>query len=318
MKNVWLVGTSAICVDHFKVLEQFKDNWEITVIGRGEANAIEFEKETGKKPYVGGLDKFLSSEKYSIPDKVIVATGVTVLAEVTTKLLEIGVKQILIEKPGAANLTELAALDKMAEQKQAQLFVAYNRRMYDSVAGLKAIAKEDGGVLSCHFEFTEWAHVIETLDIPENELRGWIYGNSTHVIDTVFNIIGIPQSLHTSATRSLDWHPLGSVFVGMGTSVNNVPFTYHSNWESAGRWSIYVMTAKRKLILEPMEILQQQLRGKLDREKVELDTNFDLDYKAGFYRQIDKFLHSDFDDLCTVKEQITNYGIYKQIANDKS
>ena len=316
-KNIWLIGTSDIAVDHYRVLECFSSTFNIEVIGRGSINAKKFEEQTGYKPSVGGIDLFIEQNEV-IPEKVIVAVGVTHLFDVTLKLLNLGVKDVLIEKPGAANLDQLTELDKIAKQKQAKLFVAYNRRMYDSVTELKRIAEQDGGILSCHFEFTEWAHVIETLEIDHRDLAGWIYGNSTHVIDTVFNLIGIPEVLHSSASRPLEWHPLGSIFVGMGVTKQDIPFTYHSNWESAGRWSIHVMTAKRKLILEPMEALHQQWRGKLDKEKVQLGTNFDLDYKAGFYRQLDKFVYNDFSDLCTIEEQIQNYGVYKNIANDKS
>ena len=72
-------------------------------------------------------------------------------------------KNILVEKPAGLNKQKIMEVSELAKEKDAQVYVAYNRRYYASVLKAQEIIAEDGGVTSFNFEFTEWAHVIEKL-----------------------------------------------------------------------------------------------------------------------------------------------------------
>jgi hypothetical protein len=88
----------------------------------------------------------------------------------------------------------------------------------------KEMIEQDGGVLSFNFEFTEWPHTIEVLDIKEEVKQHWFLANSTHVVDTAFFLGGRPRQLTSFQANSLDWHKSGAIFTGAGISENDALF----------------------------------------------------------------------------------------------
>ena len=161
MQTIWLVGAGPMAKDYIKVLEAL--DTDFTVIGRGEKTAKKCEEATGCQVVIGGLEQFLASEP-KVCSHAIVAVGVEKLYETTKALLEYGVKNILVEKPAGLHQKEFEHLVQISEAKEANVFVAYNRRFYASVLKAREIIKKDGGVTSFNFEFTEWGHVIAPLE----------------------------------------------------------------------------------------------------------------------------------------------------------
>lgn len=189
--------------------------------------------------------------------------------------------KLLIEKPAALYQQELQELYEKSIETKAKVYIAYNRRFFSSVMEESKIIKADGGITSLHFEFTEWADRIKELSKPKEVLNRWLLANSTHVIDLVFFLIGRPSNLETYVGGNEEWHPDGSIFVGMGKSEKNIPFSYHSNWSSVGRWGIEVLTEKRKLILRPMEKLKHVIKNIVVEQEIEIDDSVDMEYKTG-------------------------------------
>ena len=128
--------------------------------------------------------------------------------------------------------------------------------------------------------------------------------NSTHVVDLAFNLGGLPKELASYTSGSLDWHPSASVFCGAGKSDKNALFNYAANWESAGRWSIEILTKNHKLILRPMEKLQIQNRGSIALNFVsDIDYSLDEKYKPGLFLQTNNFIACNFNNLCSIHQQ---------------
>ncbi len=313
MKNVWLIGAGPMAQDYIKVLESL--NSDFTVIGRGEETAQKCEEATGCEVIIGGLESFLAM-KPKVCTHAIVSVGVEKLYETTKELLNYGVKNILVEKPAGLHLEEFEDLVQVTREKDANVFVAYNRRFYAAVLQAQEIIKEDGGVTSFNFEFTEWGHIIAPLQKAEGVKEKWFLGNSTHVVDLAFFLGGKPKEICCFTNGNLDWHPAASVFSGAGKSDKNALFSYHANWESAGRWSVEVLTKEHRLILRPMEKLQIQKRGTITQEFDE-SINYTLDekYKPGLFLQTQGFLENNFTDMCTIKDQKNLVDIYNKIAN---
>ena len=112
---------------------------------------------------------------------------------VCQSLLNRGAKYLLVEKPGGLSSTEL--LDLKASTIDA------NASIYMHIIGVlckcnssKKIIREDGGLLSCSFDFTELSDEIVTLNKPEIVLQTWLVGNSSHVIDLAFYFTGLPKN----------------------------------------------------------------------------------------------------------------------------
>lgn len=311
-QSIWLIGAGGMAQDYIKILDAL--NQEFIVVGRGREAAKKCEESTGCSVIVGGLSDFLSNSPQKC-SHAIVAVGVEKLYETTKGLLHYGIKNILVEKPGALHQEEFEDLVSIAKENNANVFIAYNRRFYTSVIEAKKIIEDDGGVTSFNFEFTEWSHVIEPLEKAEGVKEKWFLGNSTHVVDLAFFLGGKPTEICTFSSGSLDWHPSGSTFSGAGKSENGSIFSYHANWESAGRWSVEVLTNKHKLILRPMEKLQIQKRGTVAEEFVDLDYSLDESFKPGLYIQTKNFLDGNNKDFCTIRQQYESLKIYNQIAN---
>lgn len=309
---IWLIGAGAMSVDYVKVLEAQKQDF--IVVGRGESSAKLFEDKTGHPVIVGGLVNFLNTSP-NIPDAVIVSVGVDQLYNTTMQLLEFGVKQILVEKPGGLVLNEIEQLQYNSKKNNAQVFIAYNRRFYSSVIKARELIELDGGVSSFNFELTEWSHVIEKLDKKNEVLAKWFLGNSTHVADLAFFLGGNPEEISCYSTGKLDWHSSASVFAGAGISKKGALFNYGADWESAGRWSVEILTKKNRYILRPMEALQLQKRGTIQHELVELDDSLDKIFKPGLYLQVEGFLNNTLETLCSIDEQLTLFPIYEKMAS---
>lgn len=313
--NLILVGAGPMAQEYSKVLSGM--NKSFTVIGRGEESAQKFAETTGIKPVTGGVEKYLSPNK--VPEFAIVATGVEMLYSVTLQLLKAGCKNILMEKPGAFSCEELQELANVAKANGASVYIAYNRRFYSGVKAAEKLIAEDGGIRSVNFEFTEWVHKITPLKHAPGVKEHFVLANSTHVIDLAFFFGGFPMEyVAYTAGDGVEWHKNASAFSGAGITDKGVLFSYHADWESAGRWSVEVLTNKRKLIFCPMEKLQQTLRGTVAVEEVPVDYTIDTQYKAGLYAEVDAFINDiDKARLCTLEEQIKIFPVYNKIANYK-
>jgi predicted dehydrogenase len=285
--NVLLIGAGKMAQDYAKVLKAIGVDFK--VIGKSRENAATFEIETGVSVLTGGILHVFPELKEKFTH-AIVATNVESLSEITTYLLKRGIKTILVEKPGALYLNELKDVLTEKGKKNANIYIAYNRRFYSSVIKAKELIQEDGGIRSFTFDFTELSHVIEKLEKPKEVLQQWFYGNSTHVVDLAFYLGGEPKQFSSFISRGLKWHPNASVFTGSGVTKNNVLFSYHANWESPGRWGVNIFTDNYQMIFKPLEELHIQKKGEFVISKVELEDQLDKDFKPGLYRQVEALL----------------------------
>lgn len=308
MKKVWLIGTGLMGKEYARVLRACEDV-EYTAIGRGETSAAGFESETGHRAVRGGLERFLETGP-ELPDAAIVAVGVEALSDTAERLMRYGVKRILLEKPGVGYPAEIESLSDTADRTGSNVVLAYNRRFYSSVLKAEEIIREDGGVSSFCFEFTEWSHVIGGLNKNEATFRNWFIANSTHVVDTAFFLGGYPEELVAFHRGGLPWHPASSVFSGAGVSDRGALFSYHADWEAPGRWVIEILTKKHRLYFKPMESLQIQQIGSVAVTPVEVDNRLDTEFKPGFYLQARAFLDGDSTRFCTLAEQRRNIEKY--------
>ncbi len=306
---ILLVGVGYMGIEFAKVLKALGK--EFVAVGRGEDSAKEFEEEIGQKALTGGIDKYIN-ENHEIAKRAIVAISEEQIGTATIKLINAGVREILAEKPGGADFKEIEKVAKIAKQKYAKVYLGYNRRFYASAEEAKKIIKKDGGVSSLFFDFTEAVHKIVPLKRAAGVKENWFLHNSTHVIDMAFYLAGLPKKFTTQVSESLPWHPAGAIFTGSGILENGALFSYHANWKSAGRWTIEVMTRKRKLIFKPLEKLQVQETGTFEVKDYSIDDKLDQNFKPGIYKEVESFLF-DKDRLCTIEEQLANLKYYKKV-----
>lgn len=309
--SVLLVGSGYMSREYTKVLQAL--NISFRVIGRGEESARTFENELKIKVEKGGLENCFFN--HPTPTHAIIATTVESLEENAIFLLEQGVKNILLEKPGAITQDGIRRIATIAKNKDANVYIAYNRRFYSSVLEARKRILDDGGLTSFIFEFTEWGNLLEKSNKTKFQLENWFVINSTHVLDTAFYFGGKPKEISCYLQGQTDWHPSGCIYTGCGITEKNILFSYHANWKAPGSWKLELLTAKNRYIFRPFEKLHVQKIGSVSIEEIELEDRFDREFKPGIYMQLKSFLlnNTSSSQLLSADEALINFEIYNKI-----
>lgn len=314
MEKVLLIGTGAMAVDYAKVLNGLKVDF--VTVGRGEEKCISFKEATGTQPVSGGIEAYLENHDCNF-SYAIVSTEASALSHITCFLMEKGIKNILTEKPGGLSKQEIQRICDKEQETNSNVYIAYNRRFYQSVYKAKEIIDADGGVKSFNFEFTEWPHTVLSAGLPKETLTSWFLCNSTHVVDLAFHLGGFPNEFTAFSHGSSDWTSEKVVFAGAGISESGALFNYSANWKSPGRWSLEFLTDNHRLIFRPVEKLQIQELRSVKIDPVEIDYAVDTDYKPGLFDEVSSFLNIDISKkgfLKTMKQQLNMMDIYEKIA----
>jgi len=296
--------------DYAAVLDDQKVSYE--VVGRGDSSADGFEAQVGRHVRRGGVRRVLAEA--AAPDSAIVAVGVEGLADTVVALMEGGVRRLLVEKPGAVDSTELSVVAAVAEKCGADVVVGYNRRYYASCATARRVIEEDGGVVSCAFELSEWPHATEPVEVAPAVRRRWMTAHSSHVADLAFHLCGRPDQWSSWTAGSLPWHPTGARFAGAGITERGATFAYHGDWAAPGRWGLELLTRRSRLVFRPMEKLSATRLGSLELEEVDLGDDLDRSFKPGLWAQTEAFLANDRSHACMLAEQVEMMPVIEKMA----
>lgn len=310
--HVLLVGAGYMAKEYVKVLNAQHVNF--SVVGRGNENASIFEQEIGAEVLAGGLEVVYEQLQVK-PTHAIVASTLESLEENALFLIGKGVKYILVEKPAALSSEGMQRILESAIKHGSNVYIAYNRRFYASVIAAQRLIEEDGGLTSFVFEFTEWSHMVGSLNKTPAQLDNWFIGNSTHVVDIAFYFGGKPKQMSNFVTSTLDWHPKGSIYVGAGVTEKDIFFSYHANWQAPGSWKLELLTTKNRYIFRPLEKLHVQRLGKMTVEEIEINDGLDIEFKPGLYEQTNAFINNTWlsTDLLSIKEGIDMMKVYEDM-----
>lgn len=288
-KSVLVIGGSELAKQYSLALLKMNVS-DITIISKTGKNISEFCKDYKIRSLTGGFEKHLPTMDKM--DLVIIATPIPTLISATELALEYDQNNILVEKPGSLYYEKLLLLKEKIDSQRVR--IAYNRLVYPSFHKLKQLVEKDGGISSCRFTFTEWINRIDFKKDEPEVYDLWGISNSLHVISTVAEMIGMPLEIYPFQYGKLDWHKAGSIFVGSGITENKIPFSYHADWESGGRWSIEVMTHKNSYQLIPLEQLYVCPKGTGKLKAVELKVAF-ADLKPGIAEEIAVMLSDNIE-----------------------
>lgn len=297
IQHLWLIGAGLMGRAYARTLSILHQPF--SVIGRGEFSAANFEQETGVSVIRGSVDEAL--ERFGAPSSAIVAVQEVEAYRVASRLIEEGTGSLLLEKPAGLSTVEVEDLLKRSLISGSKVWVAYNRRFYASVHHARRAIETDGGLVSVSFDFTEFSTVVRGLDTHEETKRRWLIANSSHVIDLVFHLAGVPVEFDYRHSGHLDWHPAGSRFAGSGVTDRGVLFSYLSDWEAPGRWGVELRTTERKLMLRPLESLLEMVRGSLEYSPVAIDDGEDQVAKPGLLSMTRAFLAGNSPVLCSLE-----------------
>ncbi len=251
----------------------------------------------------------------------IIALPIKSLVPAARHLMALGYRKILIEKPVSLWSSEIEELAVEAGSCQVDTACGYNRVAYPSFHEARARAEEQGGITSCTYSFTEFVKKLDPNRYSPDEMRRWGIANSLHVMSLAHGLIGLPGQWNGYRTgAAVSWHPSGSRFVGAGISSLQIPYSYHADWGSAGRWFVEIHTRVSSYRLCPLEKLFQRTDPMSDWEEVPL-TTLAADVKTGFVEQVAAMLDSKIRaimplislqttlDLTRYGEQLFGYSV---------
>ena len=309
-KSVLIIGGGYMGKEYAHVLEQLGVN-DVTIITKSPKQASDFSAKFDYTILDGGFEKQLSS--VGKKDLVIIATPTEFLVPATKLAIKTGQTRILLEKPGSLFHKELFSLNEIIDQQKVR--IGYNRLLYPNFHKIKQLAKNEGGITSCKFDFTEWIHKIPFGVYQENEYTLWGISNSLHVITMALELIGMPKEITSFQFGKLAWHTSGSIFVGAGTSEENIPFSYHANWESSGRWMVEIMTKENSYRLMPLEEIHVCKKGTVEWKSVDFQVAFQ-ELKFGIAEQVVTMLDDELEDeigMVTIEKAIEYNKIAEKI-----
>ena len=242
----------------------------------------------------------------------IVATSADSLIPAAEHMVSLGYRRLLIEKPVSLWSGEIEELAGRLEHQDIEVACAYNRVAYPSFLEAQARTSGEGGITSCTYDFTEIIRPDWTERFTAEELARWGIANSLHVMSMAHGLIGLPETWEGRRIGGLSWHPVGNVFVGSGISDRGIPFSYHADWGSKGRWSVEVHTLEASYRLCPMEKLYRKPTATGDWEEVPI-VAFAPDVKVGFVEEVAAMLSPAFRpfiDLVSLRDavELTKYG----------
>jgi len=309
-KPIILIGVGFMGTEYAKVLKEIKI--PVLAFGRGKKSASTFKEATG----IEVITESVSKENIKNASSAIIATNIESLGEISKKVIDLGIKNILIEKPGGVDSKDISKTYNYIKKHRVNAYVAYNRRWFSSTQEAEKIIKKDGGVSSFTFDFTEKQNPWGDIPTPSNIKKNWLLANSSHIIDLAFFLGGYPITMSSKASHKLPWNHPG-IFIGYGQSNKKAFFSYHANWHAPGRWKLEIMTKKNKLILCPIEKLQIQKLNSFLVEDVPLSNDLDQKFKPGLYKQIEDFLSKKPKKLPTFEKHYENLKHYYKILNRK-
>ncbi|MCV0393570.1 MAG: Gfo/Idh/MocA family oxidoreductase [Nitrosopumilus sp.] len=289
-KSILLIG-SGYMGEHYANALSSMGITNVTIFSRTAEKAKQISQKYGFEFYFGDLEDFLKGK--SEADLTIIATSIASLLPTAKKAMEYGQKNILIEKPGSLYYQELLKLNDIVHDQK--LRIGYNRLVYPNLHKLKKLVAVEGGITSCNFNFTEFVHTIDFQKEEKLAYERWGISNSLHVISMVLDLIGMPKEYLFYQSGKLDWHPSGSVFVGSGLSEFEIPFSYHADWGSSGRWGIEIMTNQSAYRLISLEELWICPKKTIQWQKIDFDQSYP-NVKQGLAEQIAIMLDENIEE----------------------
>ena len=318
-KQILIYGTGNMAKEYMKVISHY--DYKVVFISNSSSN-FDYFKSNYKNisTYIKSESELINQINFSEFSFAINCVSIENLFETTKKIIQLGIKKILLEKPGSLLISDLDKLIELKKSTNTHIYIALNRRFHASTIFIKNLLKSTK-VSSASFDFTEWKKGIYLNINKYNNLslNKWLYCNSIHVIDLFFYLFGNYKEIKTTVTgvNKLKWHPSSSIFYGTGILENDTPFNYKSDWNGPGRWGIEFVTEEKKYILSPLEKVQELGLDDFTIRESDIDYIDDTKYKPGLKKMIEAFIKNDFSEFNSLEDQKELFKILNKIGDYK-
>lgn len=283
--NLLLIGCGNIAHEHIKCYRNIK-NVEIKWIYSRTLNKTKKFKNKYKSlnlEIVEDLKKFIQQNKNKI-DAALVLVNYDQIFNISKLLLKNKIN-LFIEKPPGLNLDQIKLLNNLSQKNRLINMVGFNRRFYSNIEYVKKNEKKYGQLNGFNVECNERYWLLKKIKSKE-ELKDWIYCNSSHVINLLLYFC---KELKKVKTFKFDGNlPFIEKFVSILKSKNNIIGSINFFSNSPGGWKIKLYYENVTVDLHNLEkglIIDRKFKEKLIPQNKE-----DKIYKPGFYSQAKYFV----------------------------
>lgn len=283
MTRLALVGYGRIAPKHIAAVRGL-DAEIVAACNRSEAGQQRAKTEGGIPATYSSIAEMLEKER---PDGVICCASADQIFTAAEAIIPSGVPTLL-EKPPGTSVEELVALQSMAEQSKTPVMVALNRRHYSV---LQKALDDAGGFEAVTDVAIEWSdnprYLVEERGFSLEQAAKAVFSHSLHGIDLLTYLAGDIAEPAVFARNFGD--PCRWLMSASGISERGVLATFHSTWDSPGRWRVSFCTPGRRYTFAPIESCEVTSFSDSQARQIEPDA-CDSEFKPGFYRQGETFL----------------------------
>lgn len=274
--NLGLIGTGKILKKHLSIINSLNKFNVIAIHSRTHSKGIEFCKENNipLEKYIKNMNIFLKMENI---DAFFICVSVESIDKILNKIIKTH-KPFFIEKPPIVNLNTYRTICNYIKKNKILNMVGLNRRHYSNLLKIKSLFDNSGGLQSIQIEGNE--RIWQKKSITMFRKKNWLILNSIHTLDLIFFFCGMLDKTFIVKTNK-------NVYSILGQSKSGINFSYTSNWNSPGGWSIKAQNNKYYVIIDPLEVCVVKNRSFKSKE-IKMSNN-DKNFKPGFYLQIVNF-----------------------------
>lgn len=304
--NLVIIGAGNMANEYLKVARTFKEINIFGIYSRTYKKALKLKN----KYKINKIYKSLSEiKKCKICDILIVCVS----AENNEKIYKFFLKSklnILAEKPISLDFKSSKQIIDKSKKLKSKIFVALNRRYFDSNIYLKKIIKKMKGKRILEVFDCQNKNRYEKLGHNKKVINSLMYANSIHLID-YFNMLcrgKVKRIVKMKFSRKI---PI--VIAKIMYSSGDIGI-YYANWNRHLKWKIKLtVNEKIEFVLQPLETIKAY---KISNNKLILSKSFPSKYKDGLKNMLQDLIYNFYNknnDLISLNKHFTTIKLIKDI-----
>jgi hypothetical protein len=308
MIKVAFIGAGVISEEHLKVFSQIDDFELCGIYSRSIDKAITLSQKYKIKNVYNSIDDLYFTTK---ADVVIVSVSILELRNITNEIFKYE-WTCLLEKPIGYNKLEFELILQNAKLHNAIVYVALNRRNYDSI---NLVLNEINDI-----DDKRIIHILDQEDIISQRLNGvnelilenYMYANSVHLID-LFLLFGRGNIIKID--NVIPWNKnLPSFLLSIISFSSGDIGIYEAVWNAPGPWSMSINTNIARFELRPLEVAHKLEYGK--RIPIVLLNDNSESFKPGFMNQavnLKKAIKGEQHNLLNIEKYTNTVNLISKI-----
>lgn len=276
--SIAIVGAGYMAREHARAFTALPNVTISGIYSRTPARAESLAREFGNIPVARSIEHLYESTQ---ADLLVIAVSELACEAAVLKAAQFPWK-ILAEKPVGLNHLAALSLQERLGNKSDDVFVALNRRSYQSVLQAQSALSQTSNPRVVFLQDQEGpAHALKH-GTPPDVVANWMYANSIHLIDLLHVFCrGTVASVENVIPFRPDQPELVLSHITFSSGDIGV---YSALWDRPGPWSLAVSSPELYAELKPLETLALKPAGVRRAETATL-SDIDTRFKPGLLVQ---------------------------------